>query len=182
MQSMRHLIFAAALAVIGTVAAPVPEAAAAELGPGDPAPDFTLEASDGRTYSLADFKDKQAVVVAWFPKAYTRGCTIECKSLAEHGDLIRAYDVTYFMASVDPLEDNVGFAEQQGADFPLLSDPTKATAAAYGVLSPAGYAQRHTFYIGRDGTILAVDRDVKPETSAEDMARTLGELGVAKRS
>jgi peroxiredoxin Q/BCP len=148
---------------------------------GDTAPDFTLEGSDGQTYSLADFGGREAVVVAWFPKAYTRGCTIECKSLAENGHLIRAYQVSYFMASVDPLEDNVGFANEQGADFPLLSDPGKETARAYGVLSPLGYAKRHTFYIGSDGVILAIDRQVKPATSAEDMARTLGELGVPRR-
>ena len=58
-------------------------AEATRLKAGDPAPDFSLQATDGKTYRLSDFKDKQAVVIAWFPKAYTRGCTIECKSLAE---------------------------------------------------------------------------------------------------
>lgn len=153
---------------------------AGTLEVGDPAPDFTLAASDGETYSLSDFRGEQAVVLAWFPKAYTRGCTIECKSLAENGHLIREYDVSYFMASVDPVEDNAGFAAQQNADFPLLSDPGKETARAYGVLSDSGYAKRHTFYIGADGRILAIDRDVTPETSAEDMAATLGDLGVAR--
>jgi thioredoxin-dependent peroxiredoxin len=152
------------------------------LSVGDMAPDFTLEATDGKTYTLSDFRDKQAVVIAWYPKAYTKGCTIECKSLAENGHLVREYDVTYFMASVDSLEDNTGFAKETAADFPLLSDPTKQTAEAYGVLVPVmGFAKRHTFYIGKDGRILKIDTDIKPETSAEDMAQTLGELGVAKR-
>jgi peroxiredoxin Q/BCP len=118
-------------------------------------------------------------VLAWFPKAYTRGCTIECKSLAEHGDMIKKYDAKYFMISVDPLDDNKGFADQQHADFPLLSDPTKATANAYGVLNAErGVANRWTFYIGKDGRIAAINKAVKPETSAEDMAAKLGELGV----
>ena len=60
--------------------------------------------SDGKTYKLSDFKGKKAVVLAWFPKAYTSGCTIECKSLAEHGDMIKKYNVAYFMASVDPID------------------------------------------------------------------------------
>ena len=51
----------------------------------------------------------------------------------------------------------------------------------FGVLSPLGFANRHTFYIGADGRILAIDRDVKPETSAQDMAAKLKELGVAER-
>ena len=167
---------------VGFAAAQTPPAAAPagpELKVGDEAPDFTLQASDGKTYKLADFRDKQAVVLAWFPKAYTSGCTLECKSLAEHGDMIRKYDVTYFMASVDPLADNKGFAEQQKADFPLLSDPTKETAAKYGVLTnPNGVARRWTFYIGKDGRILAIDKAVKPATSAEDMAAKLEELKV----
>lgn len=54
-----------------------------ELAVGDIAPDFTLQASDGKSYTLSDYRGKQAVVIAWFPKAYTKGCTIECKSLAD---------------------------------------------------------------------------------------------------
>jgi peroxiredoxin Q/BCP len=156
-------------------------AQAQELKVGDPAPDFKLQASDGNTYSLSDFKDKQAVVIAWFPKAFTSGCTVECKSLAENGDLIRKYDVAYFMASVDPLEDSIGFAKETKADFPLLSDPTKGIARAYGVLQMETFAKRQTFYIGVDGNILKIDTQVKPATSAQDMAETLGELGVATR-
>ncbi len=167
-----------------------------ELKVGDPAPDFSLQASDGKSYKLSDFKGKQAVVLAWFPKALTSGCTIECKSLAEHGDMIRQYSVTYFMASVDPLDKNIEFAkatsvtlgqrvvEKKEADFPILSDPTKETAKAYGVLNDqAGFANRWTFYIGKDGKILAIDKTVSQHvaTSAEDMAAKLGELGVAKK-
>jgi peroxiredoxin Q/BCP len=153
----------------------------AELAVGDMAPDFELQGSDGQTYRLADYRGKQAVVIAWFPKAYTRGCTVECKSLAENRHLIRQYDVSYFMASVDPLEDNMGFAKETKADFPLLSDPSRETAKAYGVLHMLGFASRHTFYIGADGTVLKVDKNVQPKTSAQDMAATLAELGVAQR-
>ena len=156
-----------------------------ELKVGDMAPSFKLEGSDGKTYNLADYKGKSAVVLAWFPKAFTSGCTIECKSLAEHGDLIKRYDATYFMASVDALDGaqgNKAFAETHKADFPLLSDPTKATATAYGVLNPErGFASRWTFYIGKDGRITAIDKAVKPDTSAQDMAAKLGELGVATK-
>ncbi|ENO86089.1 peroxiredoxin [Thauera linaloolentis] len=148
---------------------------------GDQAPDFDLPGSDGKRYTLADYRGKQAVVLAWFPKAYTYGCTIECKSLAENGHLIREYDVVYFMASVDPLLDNKGFAEETGADFPLLSDEDKSVARAYGVLHGKGHAERHTFYIGKDGRILRIDDEVRPASSAEDMAATLGRLGVARR-
>ncbi len=145
---------------------------------GDPAPNFTLQASDGKTYTLTDFKGREAVVLAWFPKAFTTGCTIECKSLAEHGDLIRKYQVVYFMASVDAVDQNTKFGAAHNADFPLLSDPSKETARAYGVLNDRGVANRWTFYIGKDGRILAIDKTVNPSTSAEDMAAKLGELRI----
>jgi thioredoxin-dependent peroxiredoxin len=154
------------------------ETPAAELKVGDQAPDFSLQASDGKTYKLSDFKGKKAVVIAWFPKAFTSGCTIECKSLAANGDKIRKYNVAYFMASVDPVDQNKGFAEQEKADFPLLSDPTKKTAEAYGVLNANGMARRWTFYIDKNGTISAIDKEVKPASSAEDMVGKLGELNV----
>ncbi|MFK7733292.1 MAG: peroxiredoxin [Pseudomonadales bacterium] len=155
--------------------------AASALEVGDAAPDFKLAASDGKTYELADFKGKQAFVIAWFPRAYTSGCTIECKSLAENGALIRAFDVSYFMASVDPLADNIGFAKQQKADFPLLSDPEKQVAKAYGVLAAGGYAKRHTIYVDKQGVVSKIDQAVKPASSAEDMAANLATLGVAAR-
>ena len=167
--------------VLSLMAATALAQAPVELKVGDTAPAFMLQASDGKTYSLADFKGKSAVVVAWFPKAFTSGCTIECKSLAEHGDLVKAYKAAYFMASVDPVEENTRFGAEQKADFPLLSDPTKEVAAAYGVLSPRGFASRWTFYIGTDGKITHIDKAVKPATSAEDMAAKLGELGTPKR-
>jgi peroxiredoxin Q/BCP len=164
--------------------AAAPSVRAAELAVGDAAPDFTLQASDGKTYKLSDFKGKKAVVIAWFPRAFTQGCTIECKSLAANGDKIRKYDVAYFMASVDPVEGEKGnkaFAESEKADFPVLSDPTKEVAAAYGVLNERGVSSRWTFYIDKNGRIAAIDKAVKPATSAEDMLAKLAELKVASR-
>ena len=175
---MKALVLSMLVAALGLAALP---AAAGELKVGDPAPDFTLKASDGKTYKLSAFKGKQAVVLAWFPKAFTSGCTIECKSLAEHGDLIKKYKAQYFMISVDPLDENIKFAESQHADFPLLSDPTKDTAKAYGVLNLMRFANRWTFYIGVDGKITAIDQNVKPATSAEDMAAKLKNLGTPTR-
>jgi peroxiredoxin Q/BCP len=175
---MRVLSTLVLTTVVGTGAA----VQAADLGVGDKAPDFKLVASDGKTYRLSSYKGKRAVVLAWFPKAFTSGCTAECKSLAANGEKIRKYDVAYFMASVDPVEGEKGnkaFAESEKADFPMLSDPTKQTAAAYGVLNAErGVANRWTFYIDKNGDVAAIDKAVKPATSAEDMIAHLAALKV----
>ena len=154
-------------------------APAVELKVGDKAPNFTLQGTDGKTHSLTDYAGKKVVALAWFPAAFTSGCTIECKSLAMNGDKIRKYEAAYFMASVDPIEKNTDFAKAQEADFPLLSDPSKEVATAYGVLNARGVASRWTFYIGKDGRIAAIDKAVKPATSAEDMLAKFAELGVS---
>ncbi len=85
------------------------------------------------------------------------------------------------MVSVDSLEDNTAFAKKENADFPLLADPTKATARQYGVLRRFGtdeVANRWTFYIGADGTIAAIDRMVNPAQSGEDVVARLKALNV----
>src|SRR5687768_2401795 len=176
---MRAFLTIGLMAVLATAA--IAQTPAVELKVGDMAPDFTLQGSDGKTYKLSDYRGKQAVVVAWFPKAFTNGCTIECKSLAANGDKIRKYDVTYFMASVDPLEGeqgNAAFAKAYGADFPVLSDPDKSVATKYGVLSARGFANRWTFYIDKNGRIAHIDKTVNPATSAEDMLARLADLKV----
>lgn len=160
----------------------LPLASASALEVGEMAPNFVLPGSDGQTYTLADYKGKQAVVLAWFPKAHTSGCTIECLSLAQNGDKIREYDVSYFMASVDPLEVNEAFALETEADFPLLSDEDKSVAKAYGVLSFMGFAKRHTVYIDKNGRVLKVDKEINPDTSAEDMIHTLETLGIERQT
>jgi len=85
--------------------------------------------------------------------------------------------VAYFAASTDDAETNRKFAESLDLDFPILSDPTKETARAYGVLK-GEYAARQTFYIGADGKILYVDREVKASAAGEDIAARLAELGI----
>ena len=90
--------------------------------------------------------------------------------------------MAYFGASVDTPEDNKKFAAELGLDFPLLSDPGKQVATAYGVTgADRPLARRWTFYIGVDGKILFVDRKVSTATAGADLVAKLGELGVARK-
>lgn len=99
--------------------------------------------------------------------------------------MIRAFDVAYFMLSVDTLEDNTAFAKKENVDFPLLADPTKETAKKYGVLADFSkyglgeVANRWTFYIGPEGKILDIDKKVNPSRSGEDITAHLKALNVA---
>ncbi len=171
---VKYLIISGGLLLSNTIQA-------TDLKIGDKAPEFRLQATDGHFYQLSDYLGKQTLILAWYPKANTHGCTLECKSLVEKGHLIREYNAVYMMASVDKLEDNQKFATEQAANFPMLSDPTKATAKAYDVLNLVRVASRVTFYIGKDGSILKIDDDINPKTAAEDIAATLAALNIEKR-
>ena len=93
------------------------------------------------------------------------------------------------MVSVDTLEQNKAFAEKEQADFPILSDPTKKTAEAYGVLrAPSAaqpdaprFAQRWTFYIGPDGTILHIEKAPGTKDAGQNVIAKLKELGIKEK-
>ena len=158
------------------------QSARAELKAGDAAPDFEVKASDGKTYKLSDFKGKQALVIAWFPKAFTGGCTKECKSFKASGGKLREYDVAYFTASADDVKTNAEFAKSLDLDYPILSDPERKMAEAYGVVdSTQKNPKRWTFYIGKDGKIQHIEKMVKTDSHGEDVVAKLKELGVAKK-
>jgi thioredoxin-dependent peroxiredoxin len=82
---------------------------------------------------------------------------------------------------VDDAETNRKFAEHVDADYPILADASKAVATSYGVLNRIGLPSRWTFYIGLDGTILYIDKEVQPSTAGADVAARLAALGVVRR-
>ena len=149
---------------------------------GDQAPNFSLMGSDGKVHALADYKGKSAVVLAWFPKAFTPGCTKECKSFAEGGETLKGLNVAYFTASVDTPDYNKQFAESLGCNYPILSDPDKSVAKAYGVVHEGrAVPERWTFYIDKDGVLRAVDKKINTPTAAADVAAKLKDLGIAAK-
>jgi len=168
------------LALALLLAAPL--ARAADLAIGDPAPDFALPGTDGATHSLAEHRGQRGVVIAWFPAAFTPGCTAELQDLRDQAAAIAGYDVAVYLASVDAPEKNKDFAEAEGAKQVVLSDPGGATAKAYGVMGPGGlYAHRWTFYIDAEGRIAAIDKQVSTGTAGRDLVRKLEELGFPKK-
>lgn len=87
--------------------------------------------------------------------------------------------MAYFTASVDSAETNKKFADSLELDYPILSDPGKEVAKAYGVITgDKAYASRWTFYIGKDGKILYIDRQVSPASHGKDVVERLKALGI----
>ncbi len=150
---------------------------------GDKVPEFEMSGSDGKTYSAKDFIGKQAVIIAWFPRAFTGGCTKQCKSMKESGELLKKFDVAYFTASTDSVKKNAEFAQSLDLDYPILCDPTGKNAALFGVLREGrNAAARVTFVIGKNGKVLAIEDKVKTESHGEDLANLLGQLEVEVKS
>jgi len=83
---------------------------------------------------------------------------------------------------VDDAETEKRYAESLALDFPLLADPTKETARAFGVLTPLGLAARITIYVGKDGKVLLVDDEGETSGAGAGVARRLAELGVERSS
>ena len=180
---MKWLLSLGALALVafGTLS-PVEGQEATELKVGDKAPDFELVGTDGKTYALKDYQGKSAVVLAWYPKALTRGCTLECQSLRDSKDELARYKVAYFGASVDPVDLNKEFITTHNLNFILLSDPEKSYAKAVGVLNPErGVANRWTFIIDEKGIIRDIDKMVKPATHGKDLLARFEALGIPKK-
>ena len=144
----------------------------ARLQAGDPAPPFSLAADDGSTVSLSDLAGT-TVVLYFYPKDDTSGCTAEA---CEFRDLQGDYDAAgarVIGVSPDPLESHVKFRDAHGLPFTLLSDPDHEVASAYGVwVQKSMYGrdymgvERSTFVIGPDGVLKEALYKVKPRGHA----------------
>jgi len=95
-------------------------------------------------------------------------------------DELKKMDISFFAASVDPADANKKFAESLHAEYPILSDPDKKVAKAFGVLSPRGFANRWTFYVDKEGVVRHIDKQVKVQSHGKDVAAKAKELGFGK--
>ncbi len=124
---------------------------------GDTAPDFTLEAQDGRTVSLHDYRGSRNVVVYFYPKDFTMGCTTEAKTFGLNYDQVKGLDAEVIGISSDPADSHSRFASECGVKFPLLSDRDGKVRALYGVKSSLGILPgRITFVIDKQGVVRSV--------------------------
>jgi thioredoxin-dependent peroxiredoxin len=129
---------------------------------GEVAPEFEALDQDGAPFRLASLRGSP-VVLYFYPKADTPGCTIESKGFQEHLGEFAKHGVRVVGVSVDDCPAQQAFAKKYGLKFPLVADKTKEVAGKYGVLGPSGYARRVTFLIGKDGKVLEIVDSSSPD-------------------
>jgi peroxiredoxin Q/BCP len=131
---------------------------------GKPAPAFDLPAANAdsvpslkgkKEISLKDLKGKN-VVIFFYPKAMTKGCTVESCGFRDRAEKFAALDTVLVGISTDKLDAQEKFVKKEKLTFPLLADPEKTTTKAYGALGTAGYASRYTFVIDKEGNLRKV--------------------------
>ena len=126
------------------------------MRPGESVPDFELPAQDGRPVRLSHELKRGPVVLFFYPRAMTPGCTRESCHFRDLEAEFAALGATRLGVSVDPIDRQRQFSEKHGFDFPLLSDPERVVAKMYGVKRPGPlFNRRSTFVIGADGRLLA---------------------------
>ena len=148
---------------------------AANAMQGKPAPDFTLPDQTGKSHALTESKGKW-VVLAFYPKDASPGCTIQNHSYTDHKADFAPLNAVVYTISTQDTNSKKAFCEQEKLSNTLLSDVGGNVAKAYRVLLPLGVAQRFTFYISPDGVIAAVDTKVKTATAAPDSIAMLTKL------
>ena len=146
---------------------------------GAKAPDFTLQDTNGNAVSLSDFKGKK-VVLYFYPKDNTPGCTRQACAFAAAYDAFRTKDIVVIGISRDSVTSHVKFAEKYSLPFTLLSDPDRIAIEAYGVWQEKKMCGkvsmgvvRTTFIIDEDGNISHIMPRVKPDTNAADILAML---------
>jgi peroxiredoxin Q/BCP len=142
------------------------------LSVGTMAPNFTTTDDEGKTVSLSDFKGK-LVVLYFYPKDDTPGCTKEAQSFRDNYEQYQGKDMVVLGVSMDDQASHKMFKEKYGLPFQLLVDSDGAITKAYDV-DGGGYSKRVTYVIDGDGKITYVDEKVKTDTHAQDILAAAG--------
>ena len=142
---------------------------AKNINEGMSAPNFTLPDAYGNSYTLASFRGKSPVILYFYPKASTPGCTKEACGVRDNISKFKKNGIEIFGISVDSKEKIKSFIDDYKLNFPLLSDEGKEVSKAYGVLNALGFDSRVTFIVDKSGNIAKIIRDVDVDKHAEQV-------------
>lgn len=148
---------------------------------GRDAPTFELEDQNGQSVSLSEYAGSR-IVLYFYPKAKTGGCTIEAQGFRDQHDEFAARDIKIIGVSTDPVSLLSEFATEEELPFTLLADEDGNVATAYDALSESGTTERTTYIIGPDGTVEYVYTDVDPTEHAEQVLQDARKMESARRS
>ena len=145
---------------------------------GDPAPQFTATTSQGQTISLSQLAGRR-VVLFFFPKAFTTGCTIETRQFRDHYSELADLGAEVIGVSVDKEQVQCDFANKEGVPFPMIGDERRAINRSYDVLWPIlNVSQRVTYVIGPDGRIeLVLHHEILVGKHIDEVRRHLAKHG-----
>jgi len=146
------------------------------LKEGSEAPDFTLQDAFGKEHSLAEFKGKSPVVIYFYPRANTSGCTKQACGIRDDWSKFQKNNIMVFGISTDSKEEIKKFIDNNGLNFPLLSDETKEVSKKYGVLKDDGRDKRITFIVDKNGNIAKVMEVKDIESHSKDVFNTASKL------
>jgi len=151
------------------------------MQPGDVAPDFDLPTQDGSRLKLSEALKDGPVVLFFYPKALTTGCTKESCHFRDLAAEFAAVGAQRVGISADKVERQAKFADKHNFDYPLVSDTDRAVARAYGVKRPGPLMNaRATFVIGEDGTVLDVIKsEINMDTHADKALAVLADRKAA---
>ena len=164
-----------AVAMLTVVALPAAEAPVA----GTKAPDFTLKSQEGKNVSLHDFKGKW-VVLYFYPKDFTQGCTIEAHNFQADQDKYTKLNAAIVGVSVDTVNSHQEFCTKENLTFKVLADEKKEVVSTYGSVQTLGklgdVAARNTFLVDPQGTIRKVFLKVDPNPHSKEVLEALADL------
>ena len=180
---VHRLAITLGIALVAAVAARAADAPAVPAA-GSPAPTFSLTSNEGKPVSLADFRGKW-VVLYFYPKDFTSGCTLEAHNFQRDLAKYEAQNAVILGVSVDTAKSHEDFCAKEGLRFKLLSDPDGKVSTAYGsVMQHEGqtYSARNTFLIDPKGNIVKVYTGVKPANHSDEVLAALSDLAAKKAS
>lgn len=143
------------------------------LDVGETAPDFSGVTASGSPISLSSYRGRP-VILYFYPKANTSGCTVEARGFAEHYEEFRAKGYEVIGVSVDSVQSQKSFTDKCRIPFPLVADRDRAVAKRYGVLGMLGIAKRVTFVLGPDGKVVERVEGMMPGPHVEHALAHLG--------
>ena len=148
---------------------------------GEFAPDFSFKTASGKSMKLSDYRGERCIILYFYPKDFTPGCTTEAKEFSTDNEKFESKGITILGVSPDETESHLKFKEQMNIPYELISDADHRISSLYGSYGPKNYmgkeylgVSRSTFLIGKDGKIIKAFHRVKPLGHSEQVMKEFG--------